>query len=112
MAKLVECFVCGKKHEYCPTCGQTHGWKFFACDYEHYQIYQIILHYDNRDYTAEESVEALAHLGYTAESDMSDLFPVVECKLRQIISEAEQEKSAKTSTKSTEKTAKKSKTIE
>ena len=38
---LANCWLCGAEHEYCPTCGQTHGWKYSACTREHYQILMI-----------------------------------------------------------------------
>ena len=45
MSKQVECWICGKPHDYCPTCGQTQGWKYIADTMEHYMVHVTIEQY-------------------------------------------------------------------
>jgi hypothetical protein len=101
MSTKPKCFVCGKEHDYCPTCSKTHGWKFFACTHEHFQIYITITDYVAENITKEEAKERFKNIGITAETDLSDLIPVVANKVRSIVGEKKVEKSTEKTTKKT-----------
>lgn len=101
MADLIECWVCGKEHEYCPTCGQTHGWKFVACTPEHYQIHMTIENYLHGGLTKEQAGETFAKMSNVhAEDDLSWMLPSVEKCVRKIIGEKPKDKIIKTTKKS------------
>lgn len=100
MSKLVECWVCGKPHEYCPTCGQTHGWRYVADTMEHYQIHMTIEQYRSGVFTREQAVKSFAeNCGVHANDDLSWMLPNVEKGVREII--GEKEKTTKTTKKET-----------
>ena len=83
--KLIDCWICGTPHEYCPTCGETHGWRYVADTREHYQIYLAKKNYEDEVYSKEEATEALAVYNIKAESDLSWMIPEVEKEIRNII---------------------------
>lgn len=96
MAAMVTCWVCGKEHEYCPTCDKVHGWKYVADTHEHYQVYMIIEEYRNGVYTKEEAAKVLNETcGIKAESDLSWMLPNVEKGVREIIGKSKKYKSNK-----------------
>lgn len=100
MANIVECWVCGEKHEYCSHCGKTHGWKYVADTREHYQIYMIIEQYRCGVFSKEEAVEALATTCHVSkEDDLSWMLPNVEKGVREIIGDKTPESKVKTKTK-------------
>lgn len=100
MANMVECWVCGKEHEYCPTCGQTHGWRYVADTIEHYQIHMTIEEYRNGVLTKEQAIEVFADkCGVHANDDLSWMLPHVEKGVREIIGEKERERITKTTRK-------------
>lgn len=100
MGKKVECWVCGKEHDYCPTCGQTHGWKYVADTMEHYMIHMTIEQYRSGVFTKEQAIESFADkCGVHAKDDLSWMLPHVEKSVREIIGEKEKE-TAKTTKKS------------
>lgn len=99
MAKQIECWVCGKPHDYCPTCGQTHGWKFVADTPEHYQIHLTIEDFRGGVLTKEQAIEVFADkCGVHADDDLSWMLPNVEKGVREII--GEKKKETKTTKKS------------
>lgn len=100
MSKKVTCWVCGKEHDYCPTCSRTHGWKFVADTHEHYQIYLAIDGFQTGIFSKDEAAETLAKLDVKPESNLSWMLPAVEKTVRDIIGNGEKE---------TTKTTKKSK---
>lgn len=104
MGKLAKCFVCRKEHDYCPTCDKTHGWKYFACSHEHFQIYIAMLNYTAGTVSKEDTKEIFNNMGITADSDLSDIIPEVEQGIRAVIGE---KKTAKAVDKSTDKTVEK-----
>ena len=103
MAKKVKCWVCGAEHDYCPTCGKTHGWKYVADTYEHYQIYMVMKDYNGGVYTKEQATEMLENTtGIRATDDLSWMIPAVETSIREIIGDKEKPtKTAKTIKKET-----------
>lgn len=100
MSNKVECWVCGKEHDYCPTCGQTHGWRYVADTIEHYQIHMTIEEYRSGVLTKEQAVEVFADkCGVHANDDLSWMLPHVEKVVREIIGEKERERTTKTTRK-------------
>ena len=85
--KLLTCWLCGAEHEYCPTCGQTHGWKYMADTREHYQILMAKRNYEGGVFNKEHTIEVLADFGVKPESDLSWMIPEVEKEIRDIIGE-------------------------
>lgn len=100
MSNKVECWVCGKEHDYCPTCGQTHGWRYVADTIEHYQIHMTIEEYRGGVLTKEQAIEVFADkCGVHANDDLSWMLPHVEKGVREIIGEKERERTTKTTRK-------------
>jgi hypothetical protein len=100
MSNKVECWVCGKEHDYCPTCGQTHGWRYVADTIEHYQIHMTIEEYRSGVLTKEQAIEIFADkCGVHANDDLSWMLPHVEKVVREIIGEKERERTTKTTRK-------------
>jgi hypothetical protein len=100
MSNKVECWVCGKEHDYCPTCGQTHGWRYVADTIEHYQIHMTIEEYRSGVLTKEQAIEVFADkCGVHANDDLSWMLPHVEKGVREIIGEKERERTTKTTRK-------------
>lgn len=100
MGNKVECWVCGKEHDYCPTCGQTHGWRYVADTIEHYQIHMTIEEYRSGVLTKEQAVKVFADkCGVHANDDLSWMLPHVEKVVREIIGEKERERTTKTTRK-------------
>lgn len=88
MTSLVNCWVCGKEHEYCDTCGKTHGWRYVADTIEHYMVHMTIESYRGGVFTKEQAVEAFANqCGVKAADDLSWMLPNVEKGVREIIGE-------------------------
>lgn len=86
MAAILECWICGAKHEYCDVCGKTHGWKYIADTHEHYRIYMIIEEFKRGVLTKEEAVDRLSeYCGVNASDDLSWMLPHVERYIREII---------------------------
>lgn len=86
MASLVECFICGKEHEYCESCGKTHGWRYVADTYEHYQVYIIIEEFRKGILTKEQAISILSEkCNVNADDDLSWMLPNVETGVREII---------------------------
>lgn len=101
MSNMTRCWVCGKEHEYCPTCGQTHGWRFVADTMEHYMVHMAIEEYRSGVLTKEQAIEAFAEkCGVHANDDLSWMLPHVEKGVREIIGEKEKERATKTTRKS------------
>lgn len=101
MSNKVECWVCGKEHDYCPTCGQTHGWRYVADTIEHYQVHMTIEEYRSGVLTKEQAIEIFADkCGVHANDDLSWMLPHVEKVVREIIGEKERERTTKTTRKS------------
>ena len=100
MGKKVTCWVCGKEHDYCPTCGRTHGWRYVADTHEHYQIYLAMSEFQAGALTKAEAAEMLAKLGVTPDANLSWMIPAVEKIIRDIIGNGEKEKAVKTTKKS------------
>lgn len=97
MSNKVECWVCGKEHDYCPTCGQTHGWRYVADTIEHYQIHMTIEEYRSGVLTKKQAIEVFADkCGVHANDDLSWMLPHVEKVVREIIGEKERERTTKT----------------
>ena len=99
MSKQIKCWVCGKLHDYCPTCGQTHGWKYVADTPECYQIYMTLSEVESGILSQKEAVDRFASLGITAEKNLSWLRPHIEKGVRNII--GEKEKTTKTTRRET-----------
>lgn len=99
MSKMLQCWVCGKLHDYCPTCDRVHGWKYVADTHECYQIYMTLSEAQSGVMTKKGAIEAFANLGIRAENDLSWLRPHIERAIREIIGEKEKE-TAKTTKKS------------
>lgn len=96
---MIRCWVCGKEHEYCPTCGQTHGWRFVADTIEHYLIHMIIEEYRSGSLTKEQAVKKFKEkCDVKAEDDLSWMLPNVEKGVREII--GDKAKTVKTTKKS------------
>ena len=88
MAKQIECWVCGKLHDYCPTCGQTHGWRYVADTMEHYMVHVTIEQYRSGVFTKEQAIESFADkCDVHANDDLSWMLPHVEKSVREIIGE-------------------------
>lgn len=88
MSKQIECWVCGALHDYCPTCGQTHGWRFVADTMEHYLVHMTIEEYRSGVLTKKQAIEAFAEkCGVHADDDLSWMLPHVEKCVREIIGE-------------------------
>lgn len=88
MGKKLKCWVCGAEHDYCPTCGQTNGWKYVADKIECYTLYMTIEDYRAGVKTKEEVIEILAEkCNIHAEDDLSWLLPHIEKYVRSIIGE-------------------------
>ena len=99
MGKKVKCWVCGKPHDYCPTCGQTHGWKYVADTIECYQIFMILEDYRSGVTTKKQAAEVLSDkCGITADSNLSWMIPQIAEIVREIV--GEKEKIIKTTKKS------------
>lgn len=99
MSKQIECWVCGALHDYCPTCGQTHGWRFVADTMEHYMVHMTIEEYRSGVLTKEQAIEAFAEkCGVHSDDDLSWMLPNVEKSVREII--GEKNKISKTTKKS------------
>lgn len=82
------CWICGKEHDYCPTCEKTHGWKYVACCHEHYQIHMAIEEYRSGVLSKEEVTKMLdGACGVKAANDLSWMLPHVEKGIREIIGE-------------------------
>jgi hypothetical protein len=100
MSNKVECWVCGKEHDYCPTCGQTHGWRYVADTIEHYQIHMTIEEYRSGVLTKEQAIQTFADkCGVHVNDDLSWMLPHVEKVVREIIGEKERERTTKTTRK-------------
>ena len=100
MSKQVECWVCGKPHDYCPTCGQTQGWKYIADTMEHYMVHVTIQQFRSGVFTKEQAIEAFANsCNVHVNDDLSWMLPNVEKGVREII--GEKEKTTKTTKKET-----------
>lgn len=88
MGKRVKCWVCGAEHDYCPTCGQTHGWRYVADTMEHYMVHMTIEDYRGGALTKSQAIERFAEkCGVRAEDDLSWMYPHVEKVVREIIGE-------------------------
>ena len=88
MATLIECWICGKPHEYCSHCAAYHGWKYVADTPEHYQIYLTIEDYNDGVITKEEAKSYLNEIhGIKSSDDLSWMLPNVEKNIREIIGE-------------------------
>lgn len=99
MAKKLKCWICGAEHDYCPTCGDTHGWKYVADTHEHYQIYLVMNDFRSGIITKEEANDLFAKkCDIRAENDLSWMIPEVETYIREII--GEKNKTNKTTKKS------------
>lgn len=86
MAKKIKCWVCGALHDYCPTCGQTHGWRYVADTIEHYQLYITLEDYHSGVITKEQAAKIFAEkCGVRADDDLSWMYPVIEKRVREII---------------------------
>lgn len=85
--KLIECWLCGALHDYCPTCGQTNGWKFKADTREHYQILTIKEAFESGVFDKDKAVAEFALHDVKAENDLSWMIPEVEKEIRAIIGE-------------------------
>lgn len=83
--KLLECWLCGKEHEYCSVCNDRHGWKYMADTREHYQILMVKKNYEDGVFSKEEAIAAFAEYGVVAENNLSWILPEVEKDIRQII---------------------------
>lgn len=106
MSKMLKCWVCGKEHDYCPTCGQTNGWRYVADTPKCYQIYITINEFQSGVKEQKDAVETLANLDVYPENDLSWLRPHIEKQVREIIGDKEK------TTKTTRKTNIKSKLFE
>lgn len=96
MANKVECWVCGKEHDYCPTCGQTHGWRYVADTMEHYLVHMTIEEYRSGTLSKEEAIEKFNEkCGVRAEDDLSWMLPNVEKGVREIIGEKTKTRTAR-----------------
>ena len=88
MAAILECWICGAKHEYCDVCGKTHGWKYIAETQEHYRIYMTIEEFRRGVLNKEEATSRLSeYCGVDANDDLSWMLPQVEKSVREIIGE-------------------------
>lgn len=86
MAATVNCWICGKEHEYCPACDRVHGWKYVADTHEHYQIYMTIEDYRKGCISKEEATRILSDTcNVSAENDLSWMLSNVEKGVREII---------------------------
>lgn len=85
--KLIDCWLCGTPHEYCPTCGETHGWRYMADTREHYQILMIKKEFEGGVLSKEEAISNFATYGIKADSNLSWMLPEVEKEIRNIIGE-------------------------
>lgn len=88
MGKKLKCWVCGTEHDYCPTCGQTHGWKYVADKIECYTLYMTVEDYKAGLKTKDEAIEILNNkCNIYAEDNLSWLLPHIEKDVRSIIGE-------------------------
>ena len=106
MGKKLRCWVCGKEHDYCPTCGDTNGWKYTADTPNCYQIYMVLNDTQAGVFSQKDAVEKFANLDVHYEDDLSWMRPHIERQIREIIGDKEK------TTKTTKKTNIKSKLFE
>lgn len=96
MSKKLKCWVCGAEHDYCPTCGQTHGWRYVADTMEHYLVYMTIEEYRSGTLTKEEAANKFAEqCNVKPEDDLSWMYPVIEKEVRDIIGEKTKTRTAR-----------------
>lgn len=99
MSKMIECWVCGALHDYCPTCGQTNSWRRVADKIEHYMVHTTIEEFRRGVCSKEEAIERFADkCNVHVDDDLSWMLPHVEKGVREII--GEKGKIAKTAKKS------------
>ena len=100
--KLIDCWLCGTPHEYCPTCGEYHGWRYMADTREHYQILMIKQQCEGGVFSKEEATSLFEEYGVKADANLSWMLPEVEKEIRDIIGEkpAKATKTIKKETKS------------
>lgn len=98
MAKEIECWICGKKHEYCPTCEKMGGWRRVADTPKCYQIYITLKDYEAEVISKGEAAVQLKREDVFSSADLSWMLPSVEKAIRNIVGEKE-----KDSTKTTKK---------
>lgn len=90
MANLLECWICGTKHEYCPNCGRTHSWKYIADTPKCYQIYMVFAEYRDGTLSKEQAKKDFAEkCDIKPENDLSWMLPNFEKEIRDIIGEKE-----------------------
>lgn len=88
MGKKVNCWICGTPHDFCPTCGQTHGWRYVADTIECYNIYIVIEQYKSGVFTKSDAIKALADkCDISVDTDISWMIPEVAETIREIIGE-------------------------
>ena len=91
MSKKLKCWICGTEHDYCPTCGETHGWKYVADRPSCYQIYMTLESFNSGTMNQREAIEAFAENDVCVNSDLSWMLPQIEKKVRNIIGEKKKE---------------------
>ncbi len=101
MSNLTTCIVCGKKYNYCPSCGKTHAWKFYTDTRQHYQIYMTIEELNAKIFTIGEAKIALENIGINSDTDLSEFKPSVANQINKIVNYKE-DKLIKTNKKKNE----------
>ena len=91
---MAECWLCGAEHEYCPTCGESNGWKYMADTREHYQILLLKRECESGVIPKEDAIKSFATYGITADADLSCIEPNVEREIRDIVGYPEEKTKA------------------
>lgn len=103
MSNLTQCAICGQMYNYCPSCANTHAWKFYTDTHEHYQIFLILKQFKAELINRDEAIKAFKNLGITKDSDLSIFKPRVADKIKNILFTADKPINDKTVLRKTRK---------
>lgn len=81
------CTICGVEYNYCPTCEQLGGWKYYADNPECYKIFMVLYEIREKIISELEAKSILENMGINLSSDFSLYIPSVAKEIRRILGE-------------------------
>ncbi len=85
MAKKITCTVCGKKYEYCHSCGNYdpyEAWRYAYCSENCRAFYNITNEYGHQNISKQEAYSLLKDLDFT---NMENFHPAIQKYSKEIM---------------------------
>jgi hypothetical protein len=85
VSNFTTCAICGKEYNYCPSCEQHKGYRYYADTPECFQVFLILQDIREGIINETEAVERFNHIGITLDYDFTQMISSVATDVKRIL---------------------------